>query len=303
MLYDILFIDDDFGNILQGQEINDDTTRENAPKIYDAYLTRGVFSNLTSIDNLKVTYTTGESADLERLKAKDLSCIQYIFCDLHLSGFDERHSYKEINAKIIGILRKINSKIKSAKVTIYLHSQYTQKSYYGEHGISDLEKKLAKEFPEKYPIEIINKKNQLSEKKEPLIRNNLKIYARQLIINKAIELETVFDEKLSLSKSARESPSLNFQDKFLVFQSQYSLEALQKNQIQLLQQIRNKLAHTDNKLDEIKGGGEKKLFWKICSGTEQNKPIEFHDFDQLMKYIESIDQLIEHLEQAPRPHS
>ena len=83
MLYDILIIDDVLGESFPAQESG------SAPDLNEKSLD---FMRCQKLINefirarLRVTWTTGELDDIEELKIQDLSTIQYIFLDLHLTG-------------------------------------------------------------------------------------------------------------------------------------------------------------------------------------------------------------------------
>lgn len=280
MLYDILIIDDDFSGDSDSREWSD-----NANKLLCDLLR----------DNLRVTWTTGEVDDLKKLEAKDLSSIKNIFLDLHLQGINNNSEVKDINGKIMGILQKINPHIESEQVTCYINSKYTEENY-GDQGTHDLESKLATDFSKKYSLsKIESRKNALNdEQKDCLLENNLDIYRKTLVINKAIEVEKVFDEVLSLSDNAKEK--IDFSSKWLVFQSQFLTEKNDDNkklkkQVQLLQQIRNILAHNEGNLDG-KGDDEmRRTFWSIVCGKEKIDEITIENFGALVKYVQSINGL------------
>lgn len=244
MLYDILFIDDDFDE--QSDAI---PWGNNAQKLFLEFVR----------DNLRATYTSGELDDLEKLESKDLSCIKYIFCDLHLLSINENDSYKQINSKLLRIFEYLEQKIKLTKITLFLNSTYI--SSYGEEGEKHLEQEL-KKLKIEYKLKTVGTKNKLSKgNKEELLKNHLDIHTKSLLINKALEIESIFDEKLKLSSTSKEKVS--FQNKYLVFQSQFNLDKNAKCEIQLLQAIRNKLAHTNNELSGITDKGIKKRFGKF----------------------------------------
>ena len=183
---------------------------------------------------------------------------------------------------------------------------------YAEEGKKDLEGKFQTEFNDKYSIKIVEDKSSLDEKqKEELLDYSLKLHTRNLIINKAIHVESILDSKLRLSNSAR--ANVNFHAKFLVFQSQFltknEKDKFLKKQIQILQQIRNILAHTESAVGDInisddEYGTLRKTFWKISIDknmqnikSDEDK-IKFTDFDHLAHYISSIDNLCCSLKQA-----
>ena len=121
MLYDILIIDDDFSENFKSQELALWDEKKPYPDAYELLL--DFIKN-----NLRVTYTTGEIDDLNRLLAKDLSAIQYIFCDLYLEAQDPFGTdYKTINSKIVGILEKVNSLLKQEKIILYINSKNIEK--------------------------------------------------------------------------------------------------------------------------------------------------------------------------------
>ena len=146
----------------------------------------------------------------------------------------------------------------------------------------------------------INPKNKLSEKERKLLMdNNLNVYLQTLIVSKAIKIEKVLEEKLELSKSAKEK--VNFNSKFLCYQSRFlgsdQKDECLKEQIGLLQQIRNKLAHDDLGLAAIKNKTKLEIFWKILDKTKKNH-IQFNKFYELSKYLASIDNLKESIKKT-----
>lgn len=284
MLYDILFIDDDF-----------DKQEDVVTSGVDA---RTLFFELIR-DNLRVTCATGEFDDLERLSKKDLSCIQYIFCDLHLlgiSGNSTRH--RDIISKLVGIFKHLAQKINSEQITVFINSQFSPDWKKVKNRI---ESEFTKGDQKRYSFQLIGKKNKISNKvRKDLLKQNLDIHIKSLIINKAIEIEEILDEKLRLSDSARER--LNFESKYLVFQSQFlnksKIDITIKKQLTLLQQIRNKVAHTNNDLKKIKDGSLRKEFWRILGKNTPAKYINFDTSDDLLKYIDSIGKLGEKIGNA-----
>ena len=309
MLYDVLIIDDVLGESFVDQESVNASDFEG--RFFDFIHCQKFINNLIR-DRLRVTWTTGELDDLVKLRVPELSAIQHIFLDLHLTGISENNSYKDINAKILGIFAKIDAFLGLDKVTCYLNSKYRSSRSYAEDGKKDLEDKFYKEFGCKYSIQIMEEKNSLSNRqKNDLADYSLRLYARNLIINKAAHVESIFDDKLELSGSAIEK--LDFHDKFLVFQSQflakYKEDKLLKSQIQLLQQIRNILAHNDNDLYDTdirddKNGTLLKTFWQVSvdksmqiQETSKGR-VDFINFDHLAYYILSIDNLCQSLKDA-----
>lgn len=289
MLYDILIIDD-----VLGEEFSSDLQNYSADneKIIDCIECHQFITELIR-DNLRVTWTTGEIEDIKTLQSQDLSSIKYIFLDLHLTGVERSDTHKTINSKILGIFKKINPYLTHQEITCYINSEYRKEENYGDMGKNDLISKLNNTFSNKYSIEIVVKKNSLTKKqKNELIQNSICFYTRNCLINKAIEVEKIFDNKLKLSKSAKEK--IDFNSKYLTFQSQFPINTELKNQIQLLQEIRNKLAHTDGDLSGIKPEKRTK-FWKIILNEEKNEPIKIETFEHLSIYISSIDNLCDSL--------
>ena len=280
MLYDILIVDDDFSS--------------NSPlKVGDnAYELLRDFKR----DNFRATWTTGEQDDLKKLGHVELSTIKYIFCDLHLKGISQRSSYKEINSKIMGILDKIKDNIKSKNITIFINSKFINYKNYNKNGFNDLKLKLKKDIYCKYKLKKINKKNILSDyKKKVLEKTVIEIHAKILIINKAIEIESIFDKKLKIQNFFRNK--INFNMKFKVFTDKFLSSSSDKNirlEIELLQQIRNKIAHSP--MGDLEKINKKmsSIFWKIVS-SKKNDPIKFEDLKSLSKYIKSVDDLCDRL--------
>lgn len=272
MLYDILFIDDDFG------EKGDSSSWENDAK--------KTFFDLLR-DNLRVTYTTGELQDLKQIKEKDLSCIKFVFCDLYLEGISSNANDKTVANKLNGVFGRIDQEIKSQKVVVFINSKYPREKW-------DSINKHLQVNRDKYEFKCLENKNILSQSdKDDLKKENLYVYLKQLILDKAIEVEKVFNQKLRLSNTPKEK--LSFESKFLVFQSQFMERNEEhkklKQQIKLLQEVRNKLAHTENDLSGIKGD-RRKCFWELIEEKEGcESPITFKDFDVLIRYIQSIDNL------------
>ncbi|SMN11033.1 hypothetical protein SPBRAN_1248 [uncultured Candidatus Thioglobus sp.] len=279
MLYDILFIDDDFSE--------DKITKA------DMLDVRTLFFELVR-SNLRVTYTTGELDDLKKLCNKDLSCIKYIFCDLHLTGIQAgENKFKDIGSKLAGIFDTLNKYIQSDLVTVFINSNYIQ-------DWKEVKKIL--KIDKRYQFKINTKKNKLSEKnKKQLLQDNLELHSKSLIINKAVEVERIFDKKLSLSSSTCQK--LDFSHKYLVFQSQHDVENGVKKQIQLLQQIRNKLAHADNDLQGIQDDNLKETFWGIISNVRKKDKIEFKEFGFLAEYLTHIEELKNAIEKTPKKDS
>jgi len=273
MLYDILFIDDDFENQSNSQE-----WEKNAQKLFLDFVRQ----------NLRVTYTTGELEDLKKLKSKDLSCIQYIFCDLHLIGISgNRSTNKDIASKLLGIFKELAPQIKSEKITVLINSQFRK----------DWDPRFTENIDDRYKFELIENKNVIPDKNiQELLRQNLETHLKSIIINKAIEVERIFDKKLSIDKKFVDV--ITFENKNKKFLKKFTFDRKIKRQISLLQQIRNKVAHTDNKFVDITDNGVRKEFWHICLGEEKTDDIEFEDFEQLMKYIESIVKLMNDLQQT-----
>lgn len=283
MLYDILFIDDDF----------EDKTDSNASRIIDD--ANKLFLALLR-ENLRVIYTTGEIDDIKKLESKDLSCIQYIFCDLHLLGIKEGDGYKIINSKLNGIFQNLYKKIKSDKVTIFINSKYYEDQTYNQDGQNDLQEKLEEIEPGKFLLEVMDKKNTLNKgKKDLLLKNQLDIYIKSFIISKALEIENMFDKKLNIDEEFVDV--IIFGNKYKVFKNKYDVSSLIKTRIQLLQQMRNKVAHSKNKLCLIKDNKMKQTFWKIIKGknTTSTDNIKFESLKELVKYIDSIDLIIEEI--------
>ena len=309
MLYDILIIDDVLGENFVGQEL--EATSDFNDKYLDFVRCQRLINEFIR-ERLRVTWTTGELDDIRNLKVQDLSTIQHIFLDLHLAGINANDSYKSINSKILGIFAEINELLKSSMIICHLNSKYRSGKNYAEEGRKDLENKFHEKFGYKYSIQVVEEKNSLSDRqKNDLADYSLRLYARNLIINKAAHVESIFDDKLELSGSAIEK--LDFHDKFLVFQSQflakYKEDKLLKSQIQLLQQIRNILAHNDNDLYDTdirddKNGTLLKTFWQVSvdksmqiQETSKGR-VDFINFDHLAYYILSIDNLCQSLKDA-----
>lgn len=276
MLYDILFIDDDFD-----ADAGTKDWKKNAQKLF-LELVR---------DNLRVTYTTGELGDLNHLGSKDLSCIKYIFCDLHLTGIyeDNPDKLKKIKSKLIGIFNKLDKHIQSKKITVFINSNFQKEDW------KDLEDSLTAETNKHYTFTPLNKKNILSDRyRTELLEENLNLHVKSLIINAAIEVEKIFNHRLETGDF---SDVISFEDKLkklkpTITGSNGITKTQLLQQIKLLQQIRNKLAHTENDLKSIKDEGVRKIFWKIISKNQGNQdPIEFKSFANLTKYLEHIEEL------------
>ena len=286
MLYDILIIDDDFiddGGSNKGSE----SENPNAKQLLLDLIKQ----------NLRVTFTTGEKEDLDKLKYKDLSAIRYIFCDLHLAGWQYGHSYKNINSKLLGILGEIGTEIVSREVTLFINSKFAENKDYGDAGKKYLEDGLKKTIPaKKYTTEVIEGKNQLTElQKKELQEAMLPFYAKALIITKATEVENLMAKAVGPEGLCGEKISFDgkfwcYEHKILKKEGEFigEGEAVRKK-IELLQRIRNQLAHSD-KLEKI-GRKPQKTFWKIVSGKEEARAIEFEDLNALGKYRCSLDDL------------
>lgn len=277
MLYDILFIDDDFDK--QSDSI---TWEGNAQKLFLELIR----------DNLRVTYTTGELDDLIKLTEKDLSCIKYIFCDLHLVGITESDPYKKINSKLINIFKELWKKINSSEVTIFINSNFI--ASYGEKWKTGFEKEVERSMSSNsivIRIEEIEKKNILNTTaKDELLKNNLDVHIKSLIITEAVKIEKIFNEKLGIDEKFVDV--ITFENKYKKLKGNFLLDASMKTQIPLIQQLRNKVAHTDNALEEIKDEGVRRKFWEIIEGNRSTKKIYFENFSALTQYINSINALI-----------
>ncbi|MGI9392268.1 MAG: hypothetical protein ACR2N8_01855 [Parvibaculales bacterium] len=281
MLYDILIIDDDFGDNSDSKVPSDNA---------NTLLTQLIR------ENLRVTWTTGELEDLGKLTKKDLSTIRYIFLDLQLFGFHPEKGYKNVNSKLIGIFSEIDSLIKCEdQVTCFINSKISQESYYDEAGKQDLEEGLRKNLYNRYTVESINTKNKLSdEQQDKLRKNNLQIYLKSVVINKSIKLEKIFEKMLHMNRELADSTP--FERKFTDFKKKFILSTKEKMRIKLLQKIRNSVAHTDCDLSGITDSGMQEEFWEIVINIKKmSKPIQFENFDKLITYISSIDQLCETL--------
>ena len=263
------------------------------------------FINNLIRDRLRVTWTTGELDDLTKLREPELSAIQYIFLDLHLTGISENNSYKDINAKILGIFANVDEFLEHDKITCYLNSKYRSSRSYAEEGKKDLEEKLRKKFDAKYHVKIVEDKNHLSKKqKNELIGYSLKLHARNWIIIKSIHVESVLDSKLKLVESEKINKS--FYDKSRDFASRFLIKSGRNKdlsrQIELLRKMRNALAHTENTSNYIdiedKDGKLRNIFWCITTDRSTQDKIRFTDFDHLVSYISSIDILCDSLKQV-----
>ena len=305
MLYDILIVDDALNedildDVLQilkeTKETNTTMPPSDSSKVLDAFNIHQLLCQLLR-DNLRVTWTTGESDDLDELSETDLSSIRYIFLDLELKGVNISTGYKNINSKVMGIFNRIDTYMQKPTIKCLINSKYGTSENYGDEGLEDLKKKLNEKFKQKYSVEVVEEKSTLSSNQKKELQDNLLlIHAKTLIINKALDVEKIFDKKLGLSDSAKER--VNFNSKHLVFQSQFLSDDHKelKKEIQLLQQIRNTLAHTENDLESIKDKDIRKTFWKILSRNEEDKAIEFESFKALTTYLDSVSKLEKYLE-------
>ena len=259
MLYDILIIDNDFDPD-EGTETGEGNNANE--------LLRDLVR-----DNLRVTWTTGEKADLERLGEKDLSRIKYIFLDLHLQGTEGNASYKTINSKIIGIVNKIDNRIDTESVTIFVNSKYIDDNY-GEDGIDNLKSTLASES-DKFTVDTIQpEKNKLTEEQRSVLhRTSIHSNARNYIIASAIKVEEALVKRLDIPEYIAEELTLNL--KYRIFKNRFECGGKLGEHFTRLQKMRNVLAH-----------------------RAKNKDIAFDSFDDLYKYLRSIDELIKWIEEA-----
>lgn len=289
MLYDILIIDDDFN--LKGKPPS--TGKNNANRL---------LSDLIR-DNLRVTWTSGEDDDIEKLEEKDLSVVKYIICDLHLEGAGAFQGYKTINSKLIGIMDKLHSKFsgKNFPVTIYINSNCLDE--YTSEGVAHFKSSLKKRFKNKFSVEVEATKNALTQdQKEELRQYSLGIYLKSMIINKEVEVERIFSDKLNLNDDKK--IEMDFQEKYLIFQSKFLTKTKEhkrfKNQICLLQMSRNQIAHNDIRRNEIEIIDNKlrEVFLEILeySPCEFSRDVPFKNLETLSKYIKNIDMLIKELE-------
>lgn len=285
MLYDILIVDNDF-----------------LPETNSTITDKSAFALLLDLigRNLRVTCTSGEGPDAENLKLKDLSAIKYIFCDLYLNGITGNSNYQSINSKIMGIIKTWEPYFCESRITIYINSDfiYKENGQYGDEGVQNLRDSLEKKFEGKFSVDINEEKNALREHEERLRKLNLQVYLKSMIINKAVEVEKVFSDKLCLSSDARRN--IGFQEKLLTFESQFLISKDLKKQVSLLQKIRNGLAHMDADNDQFNEVGSKyySLFWGKILGTSQEDKVRFNNVDDVAKYIKSIDELVENLREV-----
>lgn len=288
MLYDILIVDNDFSGESESKEWND-----NAKKLLCDLIA----------DNLRVIWTTGESEDLRRLKEKDLSTIKYIFLDLHLVGITNSSSYKQINSTLLGVIQAINGFVRVENVTCFINSKYFSNDY-GSKGATDLEEQLSKKFQKKYKLAIVEKKNSLSDEQKDELKNYLLVvYAKTLVINKALDVEAIFDTKLEIDDKLKDV--ITFDNKYKKFKEAIktnkgttkSLTSYQTKQIKLLQKIRNTLAHSSiDNLQKITDKDSIKKFWKL-QNQQQQGAIQFNNFTSLIQYLQSVDTLCEELKE------
>ena len=291
MLYDILIIDDDFSLDLSKIE-REEWGKEHQDKEYPDAVK--ILYKLIK-KRLRVTCTTGYP-DLEKFTRADLSRIRFIFLDLQLNIEAEvasvSYQNKGILSNLMGIIDKLNQNITEKEVLIFSNSKFLVKN---EGLVNNLEKALQKKYNGKYKVEEIKQKNNISNKQiNLLLERNLHIYCKSLIINQAIEVEKNFDKRLSTQDCFKDK--ISFESKYKVFKNAFSTSPDDKKEILLLKEIRNKLAHTEANLREIKDDGLKKTFWKIIENQTHeggnSSSIKFKNFDALIKYVESIDELI-----------
>lgn len=297
MLYDILIIDDDFDNSSTKGSLAEESWKTNAN-----FLLRKLIK-----DNLRVTWTSGED-HAQKMGRKDLSIIKYIFCDLEFDSSGMPFNYKAANSNLVAIFEKLLPKISADSVTIYINSLHSEN--YQERGKLHFESALKKEFEEEFEKEFrvilgSGVKNNLNKEQiKELTEHAIQIQLRFVVISKAIEVEEVMNKKLKLN--SRDKRYKTFDTKKIQFKENFCLSKINTQKIDLLQGIRNNVAHKETANLEIKLGDKSlhKVFWKILdNGSGIDQPIRFEKFEDIVKYIESIDPLIEIMDNTKKKKS
>ncbi len=296
MLYDVLIIDDVF-ELQEGETegLSEEGAKDDVADVAD--VSRFVLQLLKN--NIRVACSSGEDDDLERFANVELSTIKYIFLDLHLQGIGPSASIRTINSKLINIMSRIHSLIKSDSVSCLINSRYQEEGQgYGPEGVEDLRDKLKKKFSDKYTLEETRRKNFPSKsQKDKISKSILKVHVRTAIIDVALRVEKIFDEKLKIKENLRDV--ITFDNKYLKYKKAFNVDKETKARIELLKHIRNKLAHSDIDSLESISNQYRKTFWKIFSNQEVSEnpsAIQFEDLKSLDAYLQSTEDLCKKIE-------
>ena len=284
MIYDILLIDDDFGT---SDEEDNEVVDWNIKNKGEEYPHAKNLLNQFIRKNYRVTYTTGEQVDLDKLHDKDLSVIKFIFCDLNLES-DINFEYKQKNSKIIGILNKINKHCLQEEFFLFINSKYHRELDYGNEGIKDLTSSLEKQFKQKIDVILLNDKNELLEEHDKiLIKSSIYSYQKSLIIDKAIEIDKSIDKKLLFDEVF--AHRFHFDQKIQALRDKFKLKKTSLgSQLEQLRLLRNKLAHMSS-LSEIFNQEFIQTFKSVTKIELDNSG--FVTLEDLSCYIKSLDDL------------
>ena len=226
MLYDVLFIDDDFS-----KDGSDEKTNENIINLFSLYFS-------LQRENIRVIWTNGELDDLKKLEKIQLSEIRYIIFDLHLRSIKLTDNNKTIISKIFGILKSLNEKIKTNEVQFLINSKYSHPNIEKE-----LQSTFKKHFGNKYKVEKIENKNSIKiEDKLNMENQTVDRILKSITITKHIELEEEISKKLEISPSEI-NDIINFSTKFKVFKKLFDIESNHSSKISNFNKYRNEIAH------------------------------------------------------------
>ncbi len=242
--------------------------------------------------NLRVTYTTGEEADIGKFTKKDLSEIKYIFSDLDfdLLGRGMTGGHKSINSIIVSKIKKMNKHLREKEITVYINSRNIDSEYYGKDGIKHLEESLHEIWNNKFKITKYKHKNKLPAKHKKILKtNNILYHQRNLIITKAIEIEEEIGEKMGMCIHCQDALDFNTKTKLLRIKFSRTNTDSTIAQIHLIKELRNKLAHKRGLDEKLNSPFIKTL--KTVMGEKIDVTGNFKSFAQLVRYTNSLDKL------------
>ncbi len=198
MLYDILIIDDDFSGetVLDDLLLSSDRSKGSSGTSWSNTIMPFYF-DLTR-QNLRVIWSTGELDNLEELEKYQLLKIKHIICDLHLSGITDTTDSKNIIAKILGIINKLNDNFEEEYIYFWINSKYIDK----HRDIKDyLQDEFRDKYTSRYAVTEFSGKNVISdEQKKELLDISLLSHIKEQVIKKHLELERCLIKKLIYRK-------------------------------------------------------------------------------------------------------
>lgn len=280
MLYDILIIDDDFS----GESVLDnmDTPSKDIDNAWKLTIMPLYFDLIR--DNLKVMWTTGEVDDLNKLNDCQMSSVEHIICDLHLSGIKPTSDSKAVISKIMGILKRINKQLENEEVYFLVNSKYVEKHLDIE---AELQKELQNNFANKYIVEVFKEKNAITpQQKQKLLDASLLSYTKEQIIKKHLEMERCLGDKIEVKNEEMKEltlKELSFNSKHKIVKKYFKLNGY-NTKIKIFNELRNIIAHSNTNLDEINESDYLKSLIKELNGLNK--------FSDLIVFIQSVDRII-----------